>query len=156
VLQHKCLCSDFGSWNRRMFLYVNLSMICRSRQVERSMFRVGMDGGLRNGVNDTRLKLRFSSQQGSVMSQISEVGIEELSNGSSPKASRSTGGYSGILVSSGMKHPVTLAPRCRTCSIRSRCGSACPEATTTASRPRQRSAVIDKFLLCFELWLAPR
>ncbi|KAL5206500.1 hypothetical protein ABZP36_034709 [Zizania latifolia] len=55
-----------------------------------NMLRTGMggavSGGFRNG-GETRLKgqLSFSSRQGSVMSQISEVGSEEL-NGSSPEA----------------------------------------------------------------------
>ncbi|KAG8049794.1 hypothetical protein GUJ93_ZPchr0009g1815 [Zizania palustris] len=55
-----------------------------------NMLRAGMGGavggGFRNG-GETRLKgqLSFSSRQGSVMSQILEVGSEEL-NGSSPEA----------------------------------------------------------------------
>ncbi|CAN6211099.1 unnamed protein product [Urochloa humidicola] len=64
-----------------------------------SMLRAGMaagGGGFRNGgVSDARLKgqLSFSSRQGSVMSQISEVGSEELDGGSSPEAP--AGGYGG-------------------------------------------------------------
>ncbi|XP_020396151.1 transcription factor bHLH130 isoform X1 [Zea mays] len=72
-----------------------------------SMLRVGMGGGgFRNGVSDARLKgqLSFSSRQGSVMSQISEVGSEELDGGGgsgSPEAAGSNAsgaarGYSGI------------------------------------------------------------
>ncbi|KAG2635820.1 transcription factor bHLH130-like [Panicum virgatum] len=67
-----------------------------------SMLRAGMAGGFRNGVvSDARLKgqLSFSSRQGSVMSQISEVGSEELDGGGSPEAAGSNGaarGYSGI------------------------------------------------------------
>jgi hypothetical protein len=58
-------------------------------------------GGFRNGVSDARLRgqLSFSSRQGSVMSQISEVGSEELDGGSSPEAAGSNGaprGYGGI------------------------------------------------------------
>ena len=62
-------------------------------------------GGFRTngGVSDARLKgqLSFSSRQGSVMSQISEVGSEELHGGSSPEAAGSNAsgaarGYSGI------------------------------------------------------------
>jgi len=66
------------------------------------MLRAGMAGGFRNGVvSDARLKgqLSFSSRQGSVMSQISEVGSEELDGGGSPEAAGSNGaarGYSGI------------------------------------------------------------
>jgi hypothetical protein len=71
------------------------------------MLRVGMGGGgFRNGVSDARLKgqLSFSSRQGSVMSQISEVGSEELDGGGgsgSPEAAGSNAsgaarGYSGI------------------------------------------------------------
>lgn len=68
------------------------------------MLRSGMAGGFRNGVvNDARLKgqLSFSSRQGSVMSQISEVGSEELDGGSSPEAAAGINGgvargYSGI------------------------------------------------------------
>ncbi|WVZ65369.1 hypothetical protein U9M48_014746 [Paspalum notatum var. saurae] len=49
------------------------------------MLRAGMGGGFRNGVSDARLKgqLSFPSRQGSVMSQISEVGSEELDGGGS-------------------------------------------------------------------------
>ncbi|XP_034583656.1 uncharacterized protein [Setaria viridis] len=68
-----------------------------------NMLRAGMAGagGFRNGVSDARLKgqLSFSSRQGSVMSQISEVGSEELDGGSSPEAAGSNGAprsYSGI------------------------------------------------------------
>nr|CAB3457410.1 unnamed protein product [Digitaria exilis] len=71
-----------------------------------NMLRAGMagGGGFRNGiVNDARLKgqLSFSSRQGSVMSQISEVGSEELDGGSSPEAAAGSNGgvargYSGI------------------------------------------------------------
>ncbi|PAN13075.1 hypothetical protein PAHAL_2G312600 [Panicum hallii] len=67
-----------------------------------NMLRAGMAGGFRNGVvSDARLKgqLSFSSRQGSVMSQISEVGSEELDGGSSPEAAGNNGaarGYSGI------------------------------------------------------------
>ncbi|CAL5082076.1 unnamed protein product [Urochloa decumbens] len=56
-----------------------------------SMLRAGMagGGGFRNGVSDARLKGQPSfssrSRQGSVMSQISEVGSEELDGGSSPE-----------------------------------------------------------------------
>jgi len=70
------------------------------------MLRVGMAGGgfrTNGGVSDARLKgqLSFSSRRGSVMSQISEVGSEELDGGSSPEAAGSnasgaTRGYSGI------------------------------------------------------------
>ncbi|XP_066394557.1 transcription factor bHLH130-like [Miscanthus floridulus] len=71
-----------------------------------SMLRVGMAGGgfrTNGGVSDARLKgqLSFSSRRGSVMSQISEVGSEELDGGGSPEAAGSnasgaTRGYSGI------------------------------------------------------------
>ncbi|KAG0544233.1 hypothetical protein BDA96_02G257900 [Sorghum bicolor] len=72
-----------------------------------SMLRAGMAGGgfrTNGAVSDARLKgqLSFSSRQGSVMSQISEVGSEELDGGSSPEtAAGSNGsgaprGYSGI------------------------------------------------------------
>ncbi|CAL5063733.1 unnamed protein product [Urochloa decumbens] len=64
-----------------------------------SMLRAGMAAGgfIRNGgVSDERLKgqLSFSSRsrQGSVMSQISEVGSEELDGGSSPEAGGNGGG----------------------------------------------------------------
>jgi hypothetical protein len=70
------------------------------------MLRAGMAGGgfrTNGGVSDARLKgqLSFSSRQGSVMSQISEVGSEELDGGSSPEAAGSNAsgaprGYSGI------------------------------------------------------------
>jgi len=67
------------------------------------MLRAGMAvGGFRNGVvGDARLKgqLSFPSRQGSVMSQISEVGSEELDGGGSPEAAGSNGaarGYGGI------------------------------------------------------------
>ncbi|RLN35597.1 hypothetical protein C2845_PM03G01460 [Panicum miliaceum] len=67
-----------------------------------NMLRAGMAGGFRNGaVSYARLKgqLSFSSRQGSVMSQISEVGSEELDGGGSPEAAGSNGaarGYSGV------------------------------------------------------------
>ncbi|XP_062199010.1 transcription factor bHLH130-like [Phragmites australis] len=68
-----------------------------------NMLRAGMGvgaGGFRNGVSgDARLKgqLSFSSRQGSVMSQISEMGSEELDGGSSPEAgSNGARGYRGI------------------------------------------------------------
>ncbi|CAL5087690.1 unnamed protein product [Urochloa decumbens] len=63
-----------------------------------SMLRAGMagGGGFRNGVCDARLKGQPSfssrSRQGSVMSQISEVGSEELDGGSSPEAGGNGGG----------------------------------------------------------------
>jgi hypothetical protein len=67
---------------------------------------MGMAGGFRNGVSDARLKgqLSFPSRQGSVMSQISEVGSEELDGGDgggSPEAAGSNAsgaprGYVGI------------------------------------------------------------
>ncbi|CAN6174784.1 unnamed protein product [Urochloa humidicola] len=62
-----------------------------------SMLRAGIaaGGGFRNGgVSDARLKGQlssFPSRQGSVMSQISEVGSEELDGGSSPEASAAAG-----------------------------------------------------------------
>ncbi|XP_062194169.1 transcription factor bHLH130-like [Phragmites australis] len=62
-----------------------------------NMLRAGMGDGFRNG--DARLKgqLSFSSRQGSVMSQISEMGSEELDGGSSPEAgSNGARGYSGV------------------------------------------------------------
>ncbi|CAN6182737.1 unnamed protein product [Urochloa humidicola] len=66
-----------------------------------SMLRAGIaaGGGFRNGgVSDARLKGQlssFPSRQGSVMSQISEVGSEELDGGSSPEAAAGgiPGGY---------------------------------------------------------------
>ncbi|XP_066399654.1 transcription factor bHLH130-like [Miscanthus floridulus] len=71
-----------------------------------SILRAGMAGGgfrTNGGVSDARLKgqMSFSSRQGSVMSQISEVGSEELDGGSSPEAAGSNAsgaarGYSGI------------------------------------------------------------
>ncbi|KAL5201379.1 hypothetical protein ABZP36_035733 [Zizania latifolia] len=79
-----------------------------------NILRAGMGGGgFRNG-GDARLKgqLSFSSRQGSVMSQISEMGSEEL-GGSSPEAGSNGGaarGYgSGIpgypMGSSGWEEP---------------------------------------------------
>ncbi|CAN6196410.1 unnamed protein product [Urochloa humidicola] len=64
-----------------------------------SMLRAGMAGGggfIRNGgVSDARTRLKgqlsFPSRQGSVMSQISEVGSEELDGGSSPEAAAAGG-----------------------------------------------------------------
>jgi hypothetical protein len=54
-------------------------------------------GGFRNGVDDARLKGQLSysssSRQGSVMSQISEMGSEELGGSNGATAARS---YSGI------------------------------------------------------------
>ncbi|KAJ1290176.1 hypothetical protein BS78_02G223500 [Paspalum vaginatum] len=47
-----------------------------------SMLRAGMAGGFRNGVS-VKGQLSFPSRQGSVMSQISEVGSEELDGGGS-------------------------------------------------------------------------
>ncbi|TVU10003.1 hypothetical protein EJB05_43506, partial [Eragrostis curvula] len=67
-----------------------------------NMLRAGMSGGFRNG-GDARLKgqLSYSSRQGSVMSQISEMGSDELGggdgSGSSPEAgSNAARSYNGI------------------------------------------------------------
>jgi hypothetical protein len=66
-----------------------------------SMLRAGMSAGFRNGAaaagvdsSGSRLKgqLSFSSRQGSLMSQISEMGSEDL-GGSSPEASGGGRGY---------------------------------------------------------------
>ncbi|KAF8690152.1 hypothetical protein HU200_041392 [Digitaria exilis] len=76
-----------------------------------SMLRAGMGVGFRNGASGGRLKgqLSFSSRQGSLMSQISEMGSEEL-GGSSPEGAGGGGrGYiPGYPMSSGWEDTSSL------------------------------------------------
>ncbi|XP_040383807.1 transcription factor bHLH130-like [Oryza brachyantha] len=113
-----------------------------------NMLRAGMGGG--GGGGDGRLKgqLSFSSRQGSVMSQISEMGSEDEElggGGGSPEAAGSNrGGYGGYgMASSGWEEPspppTSLLPDGLHSTKRPRGGGAPDSASGNAHLPRQLS-----------------